>query len=148
MIRRLHAAAGIVALATILTFWTSTLLAEVSGELGVIVAVKSAIPWGFLLLIPALAIAGGTGMKLAGRHVGRLVRAKRRRMPYVAANGLLVLVPAAFLLRHLALEGAFGWVFVAVQAAELLAGATNIVLLGLNLRDGLRLRSRRPVAAG
>ena len=45
----------------------------------------------------------------------------------------------------------FGTGFYALQALELLAGAVNLTLLGLNLRDGLRmagrLRGGRPVAA-
>ena len=43
-------------------------------------------------------------------------------------------------LRHLALGGEFGAGFWMVQTVELVAGAANITLLSLNLRDGLRLR--------
>lgn len=66
-------------------------------------AVKAAIPWGFLLLAPALAATGGSG----------------------------------FFLR----AGEFDAVFYAVQALELLAGAVNISLLCLNVRDGMTLAS-------
>lgn len=38
--------------------------------------------------------------------------------------------------------GQFDTAFFAVQALELLAGATNIALLSLNLRDGLRIATR------
>jgi hypothetical protein len=44
----------------------------------------------------------------------------------------------------------FDGAFVAVQALELLAGALNITLLSLNMRDGLRLRRparQRPTPA-
>jgi hypothetical protein len=69
-----------------------------------------------------------------------LARRKLRRMPFIAANGLLVLVPSALYLAAAARSGSFGTAFIAVQAIELAAGAVNITLLGLNLRDGLRLR--------
>jgi len=62
----------------------------------------------------------------------------------IAANGLLVLVPSAFLLSSLATAGRFDSLFTIVQAIELVAGATNIALLSLNMRDGLSLR-RKPV---
>ena len=120
----------------------STALAELFAPEATVVAVKTAIPWGFVLLVPALAAAGGSGFALAkGRRAG-LVGAKLRRMPFIAANGILVLVPAAFFLASKARAGAFDAVFYWVQALELAAGATNIALLSLNMRDGLRLKGR------
>jgi hypothetical protein len=70
-------------------------------------------------------------------------------MPFIAANGLLVLVPCAIVLNRWAAAGSFDTAFYAVQAIELLAGALNLALMGLNARDGLRLagRLRRPTAA-
>jgi hypothetical protein len=82
-------------------------------------------------------------MRLGGRSRHPRVVAKRRRMPVIAANGLLILVPAAFILQHLAASGAVGPLFYAVQAIELMAGAVNVVLLALSFRDGLGLRRRR-----
>jgi hypothetical protein len=38
--------------------------------------------------------------------------------------------------------GEFDTAFYAVQALELAAGAANITLLGLNMRDGLRMKGR------
>ncbi|WP_338109640.1 hypothetical protein [Prosthecomicrobium hirschii] len=111
-----------------------------------IVAVKTAIPWGFLLLVPTLALTAGTGFKRAGNRRGSLVSAKIRRMPWIAANGLVILVPSALFLAWKAQAGAFDATFYAIQALELIAGAGNLILLGLNMRDGLtmsgRLRSR------
>ncbi|MEV5574324.1 hypothetical protein AB0L06_30180 [Spirillospora sp. NPDC052269] len=65
-------------------------------------------------------------------------------MPFIAANGLLILVPAALYLDRLASRGGFGTLFYAVQALELTAGAANLTLMSLNLRDGLRLTGRWP----
>ncbi|CRI66833.1 conserved exported hypothetical protein [Thiocapsa sp. KS1] len=70
-----------------------------------------------------------------------MVERKRRRMAFIAANGLLVLVPSALFLSFKAQAGEFDGAFFGVQALELIAGAVNLVLLGLNLRDGRRLGS-------
>jgi hypothetical protein len=65
-------------------------------------------------------------------------------MPFIAANGLLILVPAAVFLALRAQAGLLDGVFYGVQAVELAAGAANLTLIGLNIRDGLRLgRLRR-----
>jgi hypothetical protein len=142
MIRTIHPVAGVIATLTIATFWFFTVVSELFGPREAVVAVKSAIPWGFLLLIPALAVAGGTGFRLAGsRRVG-LSAAKAKRMPLIAANGLFVLIPSALFLASKANAGAFDASFYVVQALELLAGATNLTLLGLNLCDGLRLTGK------
>jgi hypothetical protein len=63
-------------------------------------------------------------------------------MPFIALNGLLVLVPCAVFLHARAVAGDFGGVFALVQGIELLAGAANLALMGLNLRDGLALAGR------
>ena len=57
-------------------------------------------------------------------------------------NGVCVLVPCALFLAWKARAGAFDAPFVAVQALELAAGFANLVLIGLNMRDGLRLSGR------
>jgi hypothetical protein len=142
MIKIVHPIAGALAILTIATFWLSTALSELFGAQPVVMAVKTAIPWGFLLLIPSLAAAGGSGFVLAkGRRAG-LVGAKIKRMPLIAANGILVLIPSALFLASKAKAVEFDAAFYAVQALELAAGATNITLLGLNMRDGLTLKGR------
>ena len=139
MIRFAHPIAGTTALLTISVFWLATAASELFGSTDCIVAVKTAIPYGFILLIPALAIAGGTGTVLVRGSRHATVAAKRRRMPIIAANGLLVLVPSALFLAWKAAAGDFDWAFYGVQAVELTAGAINITLMALNLRDGRRL---------
>ncbi len=75
-------------------------------------------------------------------------------MPFIAANGLLVLVPCAIVLNRWAASGSFDTAFHALQAIELIAGAINLTLMGLNARDGLRMTRRlrvgppRPSTAG
>lgn len=138
----LHALAGGLALTLILGFWTATIGTELFGTAAAVVAVKTTIPWLFLLLAPALALSALSGRALARRRPGELSRRKARRMPVVALNGLLILVPAALFLAAKARAGELDGVFMAVQGVELLAGAVNIALLSANLRDGLALARR------
>jgi hypothetical protein len=142
MVKTIHPIAGALAFLTIATFWLSTALSELFASQAIVTSVKTAIPWGFLLLIPALAAAGGSGFVLAkGRRAG-LIGAKMRRMPLIAANGVLVLIPSALFLAFKASAAEFDTGFYAVQALELAAGAANITLIGLNMRDGLRMKGR------
>jgi hypothetical protein len=142
MTKIVHPLAGTVALMTIATFWLSTALSELFASHEIVTIVKTAIPWGFILLVPALAAAGASGFSLAkGRRAG-LIGAKIKRMPFIAANGILVLIPSALFLASKAKAAEFDAAFYTVQTLELVAGATNIILLGLNMRDGLKMKGR------
>ncbi|HEV7437438.1 MAG TPA: hypothetical protein VGO22_21650 [Pseudorhizobium sp.] len=143
MLRIIHPVAGVLALATIATFWTSTVVSELLLSDRAVLLVKTSIPCGLLLLIPALAVAGGSGFRLSRGTRKGLPGQKLRRMPWIVANGLLVLVPSALFLAARAREGDFDATFHAIQAVELVAGGVNIVLLALQMRDGLRLTRRR-----
>jgi len=142
MTKYIHPVAGGLAILTIATFWFSTALSELFGFPVTITAVKTAIPWGFLVLIPALAAAGGTGFALSKERRVGLIATKMRRMQFIAANGILILIPSALFLATKARTAQFDSVFYLVQALELAAGATNIALLVLNMRDGLRIKGR------
>ncbi|WP_437286182.1 hypothetical protein [Sorangium sp. So ce406] len=146
MKRTVHGIAGTLALCLVSTFFISTMLAELSGNAEVIVTVKRGILYGLALLIPSIAAAGGTGNFLARSRGGRIVDGKKRRMKFIAMNGILVLTPCAFVLYRLASRGEFGPLFVGLQTVELLAGATNIYLLIRMMRDGLRLTGRLAAA--
>ena len=136
MLKIIHPVAGALALLTIGTFWLSTALSELFASQATVSAVKTTIPWGFLLLIPALAVAGGSGFALAkGRRVG-LIGTKLKRMPWIAANGLLVLIPSALFLASMSLAMVrkeivapwLGWVGMVSAAANLIAGISVFYL--------------------
>ncbi len=139
---RAHAIAGAIGFFTILTFWSSTVISEVFGSYEAIAMVKGAILKGMFILIPAMAIVGASGASLGKGRGEKLVSAKMKRMPIIAANGLLILLPMAFLLEARAAAGNFDTLFYLLQAIELIAGATNLTLMGLNMRDGLRLSGK------
>ena len=143
MLRRLHPIAGAIGFATILTFWLSTVIAELFGSTAVIAAVKETIPWGLLLLVPALAITGASGFRIAGGSSDPRLISKRRRMPIIATNGVFILIPAALYLAALASRGEFGMLFYTVQTIELVAGGINLAVMALNIRDGLSLTASR-----
>ena len=63
-------------------------------------------------------------------------------MPWIAGNGVLVLIPSALFLAWKAGQGQLDVAFYAVQAVELTAGAVNVTLLSRNMRDGLRMKGR------
>lgn len=142
MIGIIHPLAGAVAILTIATFWLSTALSELFCSQTTIIAVKTAIPWGFLLLVPAIALAGGSGLTLAKGRRGGVIGTKIRRMPLVAVNGVLILIPSALYLSFKANADSFDTAFYAVQILELVAGAANLTLLGFNMRDGLQMKGR------
>jgi len=141
MLVRLHAIAASIAFLTILTFWVSTVLAEAFMPAAAVVAVKRGVLWGLLILVPALAMTGATGFRLGRRRKDALTRAKRLRMPIIAAGGILILIPSAIYLFVNAEAGRFGPAFVLVQVIELLVGGINLWLIGLNIRDGRKLSS-------
>ncbi len=145
---KVHAISGAVALLTIAIFWLSTLSAELFGDGAMIASVKAAILAGMLVLIPAMALAGASGFSLGRGWKSPVVARKKMRMKIIAANGLLILLPSAFFLASRAQAGLLDTTFFAVQALELAAGAVNIALLSLNMRDGLRLRGRIAPALG
>ncbi len=144
MFRQLHAPAGVVGFLMILSFWSSTVISELSGSTEAIVMIKSAILWGMIALMPSLALAGASGMAIGRRRRRDApALAKKKRMPFIAANGVLVLIPSAIFLASKASAGVFdGW-FYAVQAIELVAGAVNLGLMGLNIRDGFEMSRKR-----
>ena len=142
MTKIVHPLAGALAIITIATFWCSTALTELFASQAVVTSVKTAIPWGFLLLVPSLAAAGASGLALGrGRRAG-LVVTKIKRMRVIAANGILVLIPSALFLASKAAAKEFDAAFYSVQGLELTAGAMNLTLLVLNMLDGFRMKGR------
>ena len=134
-----HAIAGSTAMFIIACFWISTLISEFFMDHAAVVAVKHAIVYGLFLLVPFLAATGGSGFALGKTLKEPLLDQKKKRMPVIAANGLLVMIPAAIFLNSKAAAGEFDAMFYSVQVIELIVGVVQLSLMGLNFRDGLRL---------
>lgn len=136
---RVHAITGILALCLITSFFVSSLLSEVSGDLSWIILVKRAVfycMWAMLVLVPSAAL---TGIKLAGNSQNTIVKRKQKRMQWIAPNGLLLLTLASYLYYKANLEE-LDQRFMIAQLLEFAVGFTNIFLLGLMIRDGFRLK--------
>lgn len=143
MTKKAHFLAGLLATFTIAIFFLSTILVELFGSYQAVVTIKSLIVVpGLFVLVPAIMVTGGSGFALSKSRQGRLVETKKKRMPFIAANGLLVLVPAAVFLDRWASVGAFDTTFYLVQGVELLAGSINLTLMSMNIRDGLKMTGR------
>lgn len=139
---QIHAAAGLIGFLAIVTFWSSTAISELFGSKEMVVAVKTMILNGMWILIPAMVMVGASGMAMGNRRRDAPAVAKKRRMPVIALNGLLILQPAAFYLQSKAVAGQLDVQFYLVQSLELVAGAVNLTLMGLNIRDGLTMTGR------
>lgn len=147
MFKIMHRIASVIAPLCIVLFWTSTVLIELFGSHLAVTRLKSLIVTpGIWIMVPAMVMAGGSGMLMSQSRRGRLIDAKKKRMPFIAANGLCVLVPCAIVLNHWAATGSFNTPFYLVQAIELIAGPINLILMSLNIRDGLRMAGRLRVS--
>jgi hypothetical protein len=143
MPKRAHLIAGMPATLCIATFFLSTIITELFGSHAAVAQLKSLIVTpGLWIMVPLMAAAGGSGILLATSRKGRLVDAKKKRMLLIAANGLPVLVPCAIVLNRWAAAGSLDTTFYVVQAIELIAGASNLTLMALNARDGMRMVGR------
>ena len=144
----IHKIASLLATLCIATFFTSTLIVEAFGTEEMIVLVKSLIVMpGVFILVPAMAVTGATGFALAKERKGRVVDAKKKRMPIIALIGMFILLPAAIYLNSWAAEGVFDTRFYILQAIELVAGAINLTLMIKSMKDGKKLvgkKSKRP----
>lgn len=143
MPKSIHFIAGLLATLSIATFFLSTLGVELFGTYETVAMVKALIVMpGLFILVPAIAATGGSGVFLSRSRQGRLVEAKKKRMLFIAANGLLIMIPCAIVLNRWAAAGTFDSTFYAVQTLELLGGAVNLTLMGMNIRDGMRMSGR------
>lgn len=136
----IHKIGAIIATLSIITFFSATIISELSCDAEAIALVKSLIVMpGLFILIPAIAITGATGFSMAKNAKGGLVGQKKKRMPFIGANGVLILIPSAIFLDQWASIGQFDNTFYIVQAIELIAGAINITLMLMNIRDGRKM---------
>lgn len=138
-----HKIFAMVAFATIATFWTSTVIVELLFDYEAIAFVKSLIVCpGLFILIPSIIITAITGNVIAKKSKKEeLIAKKKKRMPFIAILGAFVLLPSAIYLDMLASQQIFETEFYIVQGLELMAGATNIILMFLNIRDSKNIES-------
>ena len=143
MITKLHKFVAITSTLSITFFFISSIIVELFASYQSITIVKNLIVTpGLFILIPAMALTGGTGFILSKTRKGQLVKSKKKRMPFIAANGILILIPSAIILNYMADSGIFGVRFYLIQILELLAGAINLTLMTMNMRDGFKMTGK------
>lgn len=140
-----HCLAGTLAFLLIATFFTSSVIVDLFGDGVQIAVVKQFILYGVGLLIPAMMATGISAAKLYPGKAKGVLATKQLRMKFAAANGLFILLPAAVVLAQWSAAGQFDTWFWRLQGLELIAGAINATMLGLNIRDGVRLAKKRRV---
>ncbi|WP_407117401.1 hypothetical protein [Bradyrhizobium sp. LMG 9283] len=135
MAKILHPMAGATALVMIATLWISTVLTEVLASHASVTVIKTAIPWASCYWSRR---CGDRRFFLAKEGRAGLIDAKIKRMPFVAGNGILVLIPAALFLasNRVRLD------VLCSADAQTACRATNIFLLRLNMRDGFKMKGR------
>lgn len=143
LLQTTHVVTAVIAPLLILTFLIATIVAEISGSFALIVMVKRDIVYSLLLLLPTMAALGISGTRLSN-HQSTLESTKKLRMVFIAANGVLVLVPCALSLYWLANHGLIDSRFYIIQALELTFGCVNLILIALSIRDGLKLSRHMP----
>ena len=94
------------------------------------------------VLLAALMGAGASGVSLLGKRTESLALTKQKRGPIAFMTSLLILLPCSYFLSRMASSGSFDTWFYVLQAAELAACSIVVVLVGLNIRDGLALTGR------
>ena len=139
---KMHAVAGVLGFLLVATFWISTTVSVLFGSHETIAVVKGLIFKGMFVLLPALVAAGASGVSLLGERTDELALTKQKRGPIAFMTGLLVLLPSAGFLTWKASAGSFDPLFYSVQVEELMAGTVCLIMIGLNIRDGLAIRGR------
>ncbi|WP_149303814.1 hypothetical protein [Pareuzebyella sediminis] len=136
-----HIIATSIAVLTIGCFFSFSLIAEIIGNQEFIKQVKTGILYCLPVLLFAMPILGITGKKLAGKSQSPIVATKMKRMKFVAFNGI-ILISLAIYLYFRAINNNIDSTFLYVQIIELLFGAINLTLIGLNIKAGMKLSGR------
>ncbi|MDF9800169.1 hypothetical protein OKW21_005432 [Catalinimonas alkaloidigena] len=137
-LKQIHCIMAVLAMLTIVSFFASSLVAELSGNEAIIIKVKTYIFYALLLMIIFMPALGLSGKLLAGKSHHLLIQQKMRRVKLIVLNGI-VLVSLAILLYIRASNANIDDIFQALQLTELLLGGMNIYLMSLMIRDGLKL---------
>ena len=140
ILRQIHLTAALSSCLLIVAFWSSTVLSELFLSYQAVANVKQVIVYALIVQVLSMVITGVTGMKMGRRSKNKRIAAKRKRMPIIALNGLLILIPCAVFLNMRASVGAFDGVFYGVQVVELVAGMVNFSLMVCSMKEGWEIR--------
>ena len=131
-----HAMFGMLSFGLILASLMASLIVEIWSSQRVIAGIKALAFQSILLLLVLLGFAALLGLSLGRARQGNIVEAKKKRMVWLFAVAILILLPVAYVLNKYAKQGQFNWAFIALQSVEYAFDIVFLVLLGLNIRDG------------
>lgn len=137
-----HITATVIAVITIGSFFSFSLIAEIIGENLFIKQVKTGILYSLPILLIVMPVLGISGKKLAGNSTNPMILKKMKRMKIIAINGLVLISLAIYLYYH-AIYKTIDTTFLFIQLAELLIGALNLAMITMNIKTGLKLSERR-----
>jgi len=137
----IHLIATIVAVLTISTFFTISMIAEIKGDNNFIRSVKAFILYALPIMILSMPALKITGEKLAGKSKNPLIIAKRRRMKFVMANGMILISLAVFLYYRSHYQE-IDSIFLIAQIAEFIFGLFNLSLIFMNAKAGMQLSGK------
>lgn len=140
--KNIHRVAAILSFLLLAAFVVITIVTELFLAKQAVGIVKRAIIYGLVPFVMLVAVTAACGFKLAFDRRHPLIMVKHRRVAVIVLNGLLVLLPAGLYLGVKASTGEFDTLFYIVQTIELIVGAATLIMIGLNIRDGMRLPSR------
>lgn len=139
---KVHSVATVIAVLTIFSFFSFSLIAEIIGNHEFIKQVKTGILYCLPILIVAMPTLGITGNKLAKKSKSPIVALKMKRMKWVAINGIILVLLAVYLYFR-ATNNQIDQTFLFVQITELVFGTINLTLIGLNIRAGRKLSGKK-----
>ncbi|MCH8567151.1 MAG: hypothetical protein LAT67_02750 [Balneolales bacterium] len=135
---KLHLAATMLAGLTITIFLTATVVAEISRETSLIVLTKKYIAYFLPVLIFSMPALAGSGIRLAKYNSSPLIRKKLIRMKIIGVNGLFLVTIAIYLYLKSS-AGLYDDVYRTAQAAEIILGSTNLLLIAQNAKAGFMM---------
>ena len=133
-----HIIATSIAVLTIGCFFSFSIIAEIVGNEEFIKHVKTGILYCLPVLVFVMPMLAITGKKLAGKSKSPIITTKLKRMKFVTFNGI-ILISLAVYLYFRAINNNIDGTFLCVQIIEILFGAINLTLLGLNIKAGMKL---------
>lgn len=114
----------------------ASLVVEIWNSQGAIVSVKALVLQAVLFLLALLCFTTILGLSLGKMRQGNIVQAKRKRVVWLFAITIFVLLPIAYVLNEYTMQGQFNWFYIVLQTIEYAFDIICLVILGLNIRDG------------
>jgi small-conductance mechanosensitive channel len=135
----LHATFGILSFGFILISMMVSLIVEIWYSHEEIAVIKESVfdvsPY-FLGLIVSTAFLG---WQLGKTRNSEILKVKKKRMLWIFAATVLILLPIAYLLNGYAMQEQYDLLYFVLQSIEYVVDVIVLILMGLNIRDGGRL---------